>query len=128
MSLLLICVQFDGSLPKALPRYVRNANPRPSTNFFSDLGPALFCKLLYPRKRGRSEEAVPGVLLNTDTRIKLGEIVFTLVKDDKPKLQQLLEEVGTLAPYYVEDEGKYHTIHPNFTRIYSLMAHRSLPL
>lgn len=49
---------------------------------------------------------MPKILLNSDTRAKLSEAIFTLVKNDKQKLRRLLEDVNSLVPYYSQDEGR----------------------
>ena len=62
-------------------------------------------KHLYPEKRTLTEQPVPRVVLDEDTRAMLCEIVFQLVKHDKEKVRSLLHELNGLVPFYEQEEG-----------------------
>ncbi|KAK7414389.1 hypothetical protein QQX98_006754 [Neonectria punicea] len=94
----------------------------------SDLPPTLaqdlFWKHLYPTKRSLSEQPVPKILLNAETRAKLSEIVFTLVKNDKERVHGLLRSLSTLVPFYPDDEDDpyLYELPYNFERSKALRA------
>ncbi|CAM1502884.1 Fc.00g076600.m01.CDS01 [Cosmosporella sp. VM-42] len=69
-----------------------------------DLAKDLFWKHLYPVKRTQSEQPVPRVLLDSETRRLLCDVIFKLVKSDKRQFQEMLYELDSLVPFYPEDE------------------------
>ncbi|KAF7560328.1 hypothetical protein G7046_g3827 [Stylonectria norvegica] len=93
-SLLLLCVQLEDSVATSM---VLPPN----------LAKALFWKL-YPGKRGENLTPVPKVFLNGETRAKLCDFIFHLVKHDKQKVRSVLEDLNSLVPFYEEDEDDHY--------------------
>lgn len=62
-------------------------------------------KHLYPEKRTHTEQPVPRVLLDEETRSLLCDIVFQLVKHDKERIRSMLHELNDLVPFYVQEDG-----------------------
>ncbi|RGP80246.1 hypothetical protein FLONG3_1618 [Fusarium longipes] len=91
-SLLHLCLKLDASIAPSgvLPR---------------NLAMSLFWKQLYPSKFLSSGEPVPKVILAGDTRAKLCEVVFQLVKHDRDEIQMVLEGLGQQVPFYEDDDG-----------------------
>ncbi|RFU76361.1 hypothetical protein TARUN_5887 [Trichoderma arundinaceum] len=91
LSLLIRCLQIDPALSTspALPE---------------DLARTLFWKHLFPQSRTQLDQAVPKVLLRTDTRRNLYEAIFRLAKDSQARFSVLLQSLNSLVPYYAEDE------------------------
>ncbi|KAH6605074.1 hypothetical protein Trco_006781 [Trichoderma cornu-damae] len=91
LLLLLRCLYIDDTLPAspALPE---------------DLAEALFWRHLFPQRRTQLEQPVPRVLLRTDTRKKLYEVIFKLAKDSRTRFGALLQALNSLVPYYSEDD------------------------
>ncbi|RFN49684.1 hypothetical protein FIE12Z_6036 [Fusarium flagelliforme] len=94
-SLLYFCLHLDASiaLSEALPR---------------DLAMSLFWKQLYPRKCLPRGTPVPRVVLDVETRAKLCEVIFLLVKHDRDRIQMVLEGLGQQVPFYEDDDGMYY--------------------
>ncbi|KAF4978374.1 hypothetical protein FZEAL_5233 [Fusarium zealandicum] len=90
-SLLHLCLQLDGSVAQsaALP---------------ANLPLKLLWRQLYPTKRSQSEQPVPRVVLHGETRAKLCDIVFSLVKHDKDKTMAVLEALDGFVPFYDDDD------------------------
>lgn len=65
---------------------------------------SLFWKQLYPPKRSLSEQPIPRVVLHSETRAKLCDILFHLVKHDPEKTKGLLESLESLVPFYDDDD------------------------
>ncbi|KAF4990869.1 hypothetical protein FDECE_14224 [Fusarium decemcellulare] len=91
-SLLHLCLQLNSSVAQ-------------STTLPPDLPLSLFWKQLYPTKRSESEEPVPRVVLHSETRLKLCDVIFNLVKHDKDKMRAVLEAIDGLVPFYEDDDG-----------------------
>ncbi|KPM43110.1 hypothetical protein AK830_g3489 [Neonectria ditissima] len=110
-SLLHLCLQVDG--PIAI-----------SSNLPPTLAQDLLWKHLYPTKRSLSEQPVPKILLNAETRAKLSEIVFSLVKNDKEKIYGILRSLISLVPFYADDEDDpyLYELPYNFERSKALRA------
>ncbi|KAH7160030.1 hypothetical protein B0J13DRAFT_119407 [Dactylonectria estremocensis] len=89
-SLLHLCLQLDGSIA--------------TSSMSATVAKDLFSKHLYPMKRSQSEQPVPRVLLNTETRTKLSDVVFNLVKHDKEQVRELLTSLDNMIPFYPDDE------------------------
>ncbi|KAL7788281.1 hypothetical protein V8C37DRAFT_388563 [Trichoderma ceciliae] len=95
LSLLLRCLQIDETL---------SASPA----LRDDLAEALFWRHLFPQSRNQLEQPVPRVLLRTDTRKKLYEVIFMLAKDNQIRFGALLRAMNSLVPYYAdEDDDPY---------------------
>lgn len=65
----------------------------------------LFWRHLFPKKRSASDQPVPKVLLNTDTRARIGEIIFELIKDSRQKCRLILDALDSQVPFFATDEG-----------------------
>ena len=76
------------------------------TDLYRDLAYELYWRLLFPRTREQFEQPVPRVILNTDTRAKLSEIILQLVKDDTNKFSLMLNSINDVLPFFTRDEGK----------------------
>ncbi|KAL7948270.1 hypothetical protein V8C42DRAFT_313966 [Trichoderma barbatum] len=92
LSLLLRCLQLDSTLPS-------------SSVLQDDLAEALFLKHLFPQRRVQLTQPVQRVLLKTDTRAKLYEAIFALIKENQNRFVALLRCLNSLVPYYLEDDG-----------------------
>ncbi|ENH73136.1 Ubiquitin carboxyl-terminal hydrolase 34 [Fusarium oxysporum f. sp. cubense race 1] len=103
-SLLHICLQLDDSVAqsKTLP---------------SNLAMSLVWKHLYPPKGQRSGQPVPKVILNEETRAKLSDVLFTLVKHDQKKMVVVVEALDQQVPFFEDEEG------PDDHYIYDLTYH-----
>ncbi|EMT70268.1 Ubiquitin carboxyl-terminal hydrolase 34 [Fusarium odoratissimum] len=103
-SLLHICLQLDNSVAqsKTLP---------------SNLAMSLVWKHLYPPKGQRSGQPVPKVILNEETRAKLSDVLFTLVKHDQKKMVVVVEALDQQVPFFEDEEG------PDDHYIYDLTYH-----
>ncbi|EWZ34942.1 hypothetical protein FOZG_12739 [Fusarium oxysporum Fo47] len=108
-SLLHICLQLDNSVAqsKTLP---------------SNLAMSLVWKHLYPPKGQRSGQPVPKVILNEETRAKLSDVLFTLVKHDQKKMVVVVEALDQQVPFF-EDEEDDHYI---YDLTYHFDRHRAL--
>ena len=101
-------------------------NP-PQTDLSRDLAYELYWRLLFPRTREQFEQPVPKVILNTDTRAKICEIILRLVKDDRNKFSLILNSINDVLPFFTRDEGKCANL-VNNVALYSLRARRSSSL
>ncbi|KAM0377039.1 hypothetical protein HYE67_003686 [Fusarium culmorum] len=92
--LLHLCLRLDATVAQSevLPR---------------NLAASLFWKQLYPSKRLASGEPVAKVILHEETRAKLCEVVFQLVKHHRDDIQMVLEGLGQQVPFYEDDDGMY---------------------
>ncbi|KAJ3461759.1 hypothetical protein MRS44_010312 [Fusarium solani] len=90
-TVLHICLQLDPSVAQ-------------SPQLPADLPLSLFWKQLYPPKRSLSEQPIPRVVLHSETRAKLCDILFHLVKHDPEKTKGLLESLESLVPFYDDDD------------------------
>ncbi|KAG7410771.1 Ubiquitin carboxyl-terminal hydrolase 34 [Fusarium oxysporum f. sp. rapae] len=108
-SLLHICLQLDNSVAqsKTLP---------------SNLAMSLVWKHLYPPKGQRSGQPVPKVILNEETRAKLSDVLFILVKHDQKKMVAVVEALDQQVPFF-EDEEDDHYI---YDLTYHFDRHRAL--
>ncbi|KAG5780405.1 hypothetical protein H9Q73_005933 [Fusarium xylarioides] len=108
-SLLHICLQLDNSvaLSKALP---------------SNLAMSLFWKHLYPPKDLQSGQPVPRVILNEETRAKLSDVLFTLVKHDQKKMVAVGEALEEQVPFFDDEEDDHYIYDLN----YHFDRHRAL--
>ncbi|KAL7930517.1 hypothetical protein V8C35DRAFT_312875 [Trichoderma chlorosporum] len=91
LSLLLPCLQFDNTLPA-------------SPTLPDDLATTLFEKHLFPQRRYQPTQPVQKVLLRTETRAKLYEVIFGLIKGNRTRFGSILQGLDLLVPYYSEDE------------------------
>ncbi|KAL6697684.1 hypothetical protein J3F84DRAFT_293406 [Trichoderma pleuroticola] len=91
LTLLLRCLQVDGTLPA-------------SATLPDDLAESLFQTHLFPQRRILPEQPVQRVLLRTDTRAKLYEAIFSLIKENKGRFSSLLQCLNDLVPYYLDEE------------------------
>ncbi|KKP04545.1 hypothetical protein THAR02_03371 [Trichoderma harzianum] len=91
LTLLLRCLQIDSTLPAsaALP---------------DDLAETLFRMHLFPQRRIYPAQPVQKVLLRTDTRAKLYEAIFILIKENRSRFSSLLHCLNDLVPYYLDEE------------------------
>ncbi|XP_044721100.1 ubiquitin carboxyl-terminal hydrolase domain-containing protein [Hirsutella rhossiliensis] len=89
-SVLHLCLQIDASLPasRALPE---------------DTARDLFWRHLFPQKLSPGADSVRHVVLNTETRAKLYEVIFRLVGHDGRQFGQTLHLLNELVPFYSED-------------------------
>ncbi|KAF4343618.1 hypothetical protein FBEOM_2417 [Fusarium beomiforme] len=96
-SLLHISLQLDKSIAQ-------------SGTLPEDLAMSLFWKHLYPPQCHRSGQPVPKVLLNEETRAKLYDVLFTLVKHDKKNMWVVVKALSLQVPFF-EDEDEDHYIY-----------------
>ncbi|CAH0043178.1 unnamed protein product [Clonostachys solani] len=91
---------------------------------FRKLADGLFWKHLFPHTRSVALEPVPKVILNTDTRKQLCEIVFRLAKDNTAEFATLLTSMDTVLPFFVteEDEPYLYETPPSFDRSRAVRA------
>ncbi|KAL7909997.1 hypothetical protein GGI35DRAFT_351616 [Trichoderma velutinum] len=91
LTLLLRCLQVDSTLSASaiLP---------------DDLAETLFQTHLFPQRRFHSAQPVQRVLLRTDTRAKLYEAIFALIKENQTRFSSLLQCLNDLVPYYLDEE------------------------
>ncbi|KAF9765198.1 hypothetical protein IL306_002571 [Fusarium sp. DS 682] len=64
---------------------------------------SLFWKHLYPPQGQQSGQPVPKVVLNEETRAKLYDVLFTLVKHDQKKMWAVVKALNLQVPFF-EDE------------------------
>ena len=81
-----------------------------SADSLRDLAHELFWQLLFPRKREHTEQAVFRVVLNTETRATLCDIVFELIKHDPRKFKEILRSLHELVPFYQNSDGGFCVI------------------
>ncbi|KAM5382676.1 hypothetical protein ACJZ2D_002466 [Fusarium nematophilum] len=109
-SLLHLCLQLDNSVAQSatLSEYDGQEllEATGQLTCTSDLPLALFWKQLYPTKRSQSEQPVPRVVLHGETRAKLSDVIFCLVKHDKSKMKAVLEAIDTQVPFYIDDDDE----------------------
>ncbi|KAF4123223.1 ubiquitin carboxyl-terminal hydrolase 34, partial [Geosmithia morbida] len=91
VSLLHMCLQIDEKIATSdvLPR---------------ELAYDLFWHLLFPRSRDSFNEPVPRVVLNLETRAKVCEVIFRLVKNDRSSLVAVLESMNEVLPFSMTDD------------------------
>ncbi|KAH6890396.1 hypothetical protein B0T10DRAFT_317763 [Thelonectria olida] len=89
-SLLHLCMQLDVSIA---------SSPELPVNFAQDL----LWKHLYPRKRSETEQPVPRVILSSETRAKMIEVIFAMVRNDKHQVTGLITSLDSLTPFFSED-------------------------
>ncbi|RCI13809.1 hypothetical protein L249_8008 [Ophiocordyceps polyrhachis-furcata BCC 54312] len=96
-SALYLCLQIDASLLTSgmLPK---------------DLAEKLMWRHLFPQKLDEGATLVPRVVLNSETRARLYDIVLLIVKQDHHQLGQLLQLLDDLVPFYSENFGGYWPI------------------
>lgn len=63
----------------------------------------------------KSTESVQRVILNSDTRAKLCEIIFRLVKNKRQEFTKLLGGINSVVPYYEDEDGTYIPRQPIFS-------------
>ncbi|KAF4967814.1 hypothetical protein FSARC_4706 [Fusarium sarcochroum] len=90
-SLLHLCLQLDNSVAR-------------SETLPDDLAMSLLWRQLYPTKREQSGQPVPRVVLNGETRAKLCDVVFNLVKHNKDKMKAVLEALNEQVPFWDDDD------------------------
>lgn len=62
---------------------------------------------LFPHKRqGRSAEA-PCVVVNSNTRQRLYDIVVAFARQDVDEFAYILESLDGLVPFYIDEPGKF---------------------
>lgn len=71
---------------------------------------SLVWKHLYPPKDLRSGQPVPKVILNEDTRAKLSDVLFTLVKHDRKKMVAVVEALDEQVPFFDDEEGTCYVL------------------
>ncbi|KAI5459968.1 hypothetical protein BGZ63DRAFT_262203 [Mariannaea sp. PMI_226] len=92
-SLLHLCLQMDDSIAS-------------SPDLPVNLGPDLFWKHLYPKKRNETEQPVPKVIMNSETRAKLVDIIFSVARHDTHQVRVLVESLDGLVPFYSDDDDE----------------------
>ena len=110
-SLLLLRSRLDESLPQsdAFQEYAGSSNIMTShTNDNRDFALDLFWHHLFPPRRSYTEQPLPKVILNTNTRQQICEIIFRLTQNDQRKFNRLLETLNELVPFYYQDEGVFY--------------------
>ncbi|KAJ4264812.1 hypothetical protein NW762_005055 [Fusarium torreyae] len=90
-SLLHLCIQLDDSVAR-------------SRTLPNDLAMSLFWRQLYPTKREQSGQPVPKVVLHGETRAKLCDVVFNLVKHSKDKMKPVIEALNEQVPFWDDDD------------------------
>ncbi|PFH60693.1 hypothetical protein XA68_10531 [Ophiocordyceps unilateralis] len=85
-----LCLQIDASLLA-------------STTLPKDLAHKLMWRHLFPRDFTDGATSVPRVVLNSETRAKLYDIVTRIVKHDGRQFEQLLQLLNDLVPFYSDD-------------------------
>ncbi|KAM5345480.1 hypothetical protein ACJ41O_011342 [Fusarium nematophilum] len=63
-------------------------------------------QLLLAHTSTESEQPVPRVVLHGETRAKLSDVIFCLVKHDKSKMKAVLEAIDTQVPFYIDDDDE----------------------
>jgi ubiquitin carboxyl-terminal hydrolase 34 len=89
-SLSLLCVQMEDSLCS-------------SSSLSADLAQHLFTRHLFPQERSQPGQPVPAVILNTNTRSQLCNLILRLVRNDGGKLKQTLTLQNELIPFDTDD-------------------------
>lgn len=72
----------------------------------------LLLRHLFPKRAEPGLLAVSPVVLNTDTRTMLYEIIFRLVRHDRVQVAQILKLLNDLVPFYLDDTGKSYPAIP----------------
>ncbi|KAM0349366.1 hypothetical protein ACHAPU_003775 [Fusarium lateritium] len=111
-SLFHLCLQLDGSIAQ-------------SGTLPGNLAMLLFSQHLYPPKCQDQGQPVPRVILHEETRAKLCEVVFSLVKHDKDKMQEIVHRLNQQVPFFddEEDEDAYlYDLTYHFDRLGALRA------
>ncbi|KAF4442789.1 hypothetical protein FACUT_1811 [Fusarium acutatum] len=88
----------------------------------SNLAMSLVWKHLYPPKDLRSGQPVPKVILNEETRAKLSDVLFTLVKHDQKKMVAVVEALEEQVPFFDDEEDDHYIYDLN----YHFDRHRAL--
>ncbi|KAF5245444.1 hypothetical protein FANTH_7352 [Fusarium anthophilum] len=88
----------------------------------SNLAMSLVWKHLYPPKDLRSGQPVPKVILNEETRAKLSDVLFTLVKHDQKKTVAVVEALEEQVPFFDDEEDDHYIYDLN----YHFDRHRAL--
>lgn len=65
---------------------------------------------LFPQKLGPGADSVRRVVLNTETRSKLYEVILRLVGHDGRQLSQTMDLLNELVPFYSEDPGTLNSL------------------
>jgi ubiquitin carboxyl-terminal hydrolase 34 len=95
LSILLGCLQVDEALPA-------------SPTLPDDIVQKLFWRHLFPKQRSRAGQPVQKVLLRSDTRQRLYQIILRLAESNQAVLGPLLRSLNSLVPYYADDrDGHY---------------------
>ncbi|PHH77273.1 hypothetical protein CDD80_755 [Ophiocordyceps camponoti-rufipedis] len=89
-SVMHLCLQFDASLLA-------------STTLPNDLAEKLMCRHLFPQKSAHPATVVPRVVLNSETRTKLYDIILRIGKQDHRQFAQLLQLLNGLVPFYSDE-------------------------
>jgi hypothetical protein len=50
------------------------------------------------------------VILNEETRAKLSDVLFTLVKHDQKKMVVVVEALDQQVPFFEDEEGMYYVV------------------
>ncbi|KAF5609704.1 hypothetical protein FPANT_70 [Fusarium pseudoanthophilum] len=88
--------------------------PSQSEELFSNLAMSLVWKHLYPPKDLRSGQPVPKVILNEETRAKLSDVLFTLVKHDQKKMVAVLKALEEQVPFFDDEEDDHYIYDLNY--------------
>lgn len=72
----------------------------------SNLAVELFGRHLFPKAR-EQREPVPRILLNTDTRSKICDIISRIAQNKRSNLTRILLGLNEVVPYFARDEGKF---------------------
>ncbi|KAF5661658.1 hypothetical protein FHETE_8306 [Fusarium heterosporum] len=111
-SLLHLCLQLDGSIAQ-------------SGTLPGNLAMLLFSQHLYPPKCQDQGQPVPRVVLHEETRSKLCEVVFSLVKHDRNKMKEIVHGLYQQVPFFddEEDDDTYlYDLTYHFDRLGALRA------
>ena len=76
-------------------------------NVLRNLAYQLYWRHLFPLTREQFEQPVPKVVLNSESRAKLGDIVFRLVRQDRGKFSMILNSINEVVPFFSSDEGTF---------------------
>ncbi|KAF5643612.1 DFFRY protein [Fusarium sp. NRRL 52700] len=87
-----------------------------------NLAMSLVWKHLYPPKDLRSGQPVPKVILNVETRAKLSDVLFTLVKHDQKKMVAIMGALDEQVPFFDDEEDDHYIYDLN----YHFDRHRAL--
>ncbi|RDA84248.1 hypothetical protein CP532_1981 [Ophiocordyceps camponoti-leonardi (nom. inval.)] len=93
-SALYLCLHIDASLLTSgmLPK---------------DLAEKLMWRHLFPQRLDDGATSVPGVVLNSETRARLYDIVLLIVKQDRHQFGRLLQLLDDLVPFFSDNFGGY---------------------